>query len=34
MAPHRNHVWTWDFAHDTTLGGEKLHSFLKKIKRD
>ena len=23
-ARHRNHVWTWDFVHDTTMRGGKL----------
>lgn len=23
-ATHRNHVWTWDFVHDTTVRGGKL----------
>lgn len=23
-AKHRNHVWTWDFVHDTTMKGGKL----------
>jgi transposase InsO family protein len=23
-AEHRNHVWTWDFVHDTTVRGGKL----------
>lgn len=23
-ATHRNHVWTWDFVHDTTMRGGKL----------
>lgn len=23
-AKHRNHVWTWDFVHDTTMRGGKL----------
>lgn len=24
QASHRNHVWSWDFAHDTTVRGGKL----------
>lgn len=24
-AKHKGHVWTWDFMHDTTMRGRKLH---------
>lgn len=27
-AKHRNHVWTWDFVHDTTVKGGKLRMLV------